>query len=532
MFKNDRWKLKNEKSQETSKPEKASTMPSHQKEQEDDFSKEVLTTAKGNADNIQKMLANPNDLDVRVFPIGDSELKGALIGIDGLVDKANLQENVLEKILFNSEEIKGLQSKELLTKIEDKIITTSVVNRHHSLDKVMLHILDGDTAFFLDGVTEVLIISSKGWDTRGIEEPQSEALVRGPREGFIEDLRTNTMMIRRQIRDPNLRFEAHRVGRRAKKHLVVAYIDGIVHPMLLKEVNRRLKTIDIDGATDSGIIEQWIEDSFLSPFPQLQNTERPDRTAAALLEGKVAILVDGTPFVLLLPTNLSQMFASPEDYHERWIVSSLIRVLRYVAAFIAMFLPALYIALVSYHPGMIPSTLAFSITASREGVPVPAVVEALMMEATMELLREAGIRLPKAIGQTIGIVGGLVIGEAAVAAGIVSPIMVIIVALTAISSFAIPSYSMSIGLRFLRFHFMLAAAVFGLYGIIIGYIMINIHIANLKSFGVPYSTPFAPMLFKDWKDLVLRLPFPMNDKRPVTNQPIDDSSQKKGGDNK
>ena len=336
------------------------------------------------------------------------------------------------------------------------------------------------------------------------------------------------VMIRRYIRDPNLRFKTYQVGRRSKKDLVLSYIDGIVNPDIVKEVNRRLETIDMDDAPESGYIEEWIEDSFLSPFPQVLNTERPDKVAAALLEGKVAILLDGTPFVLIAPATLGNTLQSPEDYYERWTIGTLLRALRYLAAFIAMFLPALYIALVSFHPGMIPSDLAFSIAASREGVPFPAYVEALLMALTMELLREAGTRLPTPIGQTIGIVGGLVIGEAAVSAGLVSPAMVIVVALNAIASFSLPSYSVAISFRILLFGMMLAAATFGLYGIILSYIMLNVHLVNLKSFGVPYTTPFAPNFLSDWKDLILRAPITTIKRRPTYMQPLDKKSLNKG----
>lgn len=299
------------------------------------------------------------------------------------------------------------------------------------------------------------------------------------------------------------------------------YVDGIVNPNIVKEVNKRLASIDMDDAPETGYIEQWIEDNFLSPFPQISHTERPDKVVAALMQGKVAILLDGTPFALIAPVTFGNTLQSPEDYYERWMVASLIRILRYVGAFIAVFLPALYIAFVSYHPGMIPSKLAFSIAATREGVPFPAFVEALLMEATMELLREAGVRLPRPIGQTIGIIGGIVIGEAAVAAGIVSPIMVIIVAITAVASFSMPSYSTAIAFRMLRFGFMAAAALFGLYGVILAYIAVNIHLVNLKSLGVPYTAPFAPSLFRDWKDLVVRSPITMLSSRPQYMQTDD-----------
>lgn len=335
-------------------------------------------------------------------------------------------------------------------------------------------------------------------------------------------------MLRRDIRDPNFRLKTHKIGRRSKRSLVVAYVDGIVNPALVKEVNRRLKTIDIDEAPESGIIEQWIEDSFLSPFPQMLNTERPDMVSSSLLRGKVGILLDGTPFALIVPITIGDIFKSPEDYYERWLYSTLLRILRYIGAFLALFLPALYIALTSFHQGLLPSKIAFSIAAAREGVPFPPLAEAILMVITMELLQEAGLRLPKPIGQTIGIVGGLVIGEAAVQAGIVSPVMVIVVALTAIAVYTTPTFSLGISLRILRFALMVSAAIFGLYGIVLIFIMISIHVVNLTSFGVPYATPFAPTFLRDWKDLILRAPRSMLMKRPVFLQTEDDTTAEKG----
>jgi spore germination protein len=500
------------------------------KNKDEDFSIQLFSSVHKNIENIKKMLDSPSDLVIRQFKLGSST-QAAIVFIDGLVDKADISVNIMEKLLKDDKNFVNKSTSEVLETVKDRVVATSDVKLAQSMDDIMLDVLSGDTAFFVDGVKEALIFSTKGWKTRAIDEPMTEGVVRGPRDGFIETIGTNVMLVRRQIRDPNLRLVNYKVGRRAKKTAVVAYIDGIVKPELVQEVKRRMESIDTDDIMESGYIEQWIEDDFLSPFPQIQSTERPDKVTGAILQGRVAILLDGTPFALVVPVTLGQMFHSPEDYYERWFAGTLIRVLRYFAAFIAMFLPALYIALVSFHPEMIPSKLAFSITSTREGVPVPAVVEAFLMEATMELLREAGLRLPRMIGQTIGIVGGLVIGEAAVAAGMVSPIMVIVVALTAIASFSIPSYSMALSFRYIRFALMLVAAVMGLYGIIIGYIMINIHIANLKSFGVPYSTPFAPVFFRDWKDLVLRAPILMRAKRPEMLETEDAKRVDKGGKN-
>lgn len=487
-----------------------------------------------NLENIKTLLHSPTDLIERVITIGGSEHKCAIVCIDGLVDKDLVNDQIIYNIQHgirsteNNEEPISVDT--MLKSIENEVLSTHELRKIDTFDQVINGILTGDTAIFIDGSTTVLLVGSKGWASRGVEEPTTESLVRGPREGFTENIRTNTSLIRRRVRDSNLRFESSSIGRRSKKDLIVCYVEGIVHPDLVAEVNRRLKAIDVDDAQETGAVEQWIEDSYFSPFPQIMHTERPDKVAASILQGQVAILLDGTPFVLTAPATFSNLLQSPEDYYERWLIGTLIRMLRFIAAFLAVFLPALYIALVSFHQGMIPSKLAFSIAGSREGVPFPAVVEAFMMEATFELLREAGLRLPKPIGQTIGIVGGLVIGESAVQAGIVSPIMVMVVAVTAISSFAIPSYSAGISLRILRFGIMLAASFFGLYGIILAYIMINIHITRLTSFGVPYSAPFAPTFYADWKDLVLRAPITLLTKRPQYLQTEDESRSNKGDD--
>ena len=490
--------------------------------EEPDFSVELAQALDKNIENLQGMLGDPEDLVIRRFTVRGTEHKCAIAYIGGLVNEELLHNNIMKNVQLVTERKQIPEEKEeLFDVIYREIISATDIEKEHTLDKISYALLGGDTVFYLDGMDQVLIMDTKGWESRAVEEPQSETVIRGPREGFVENLQVNIAQLRRYIRDPNLHFKTHQVGRRSKKDLVVAYIAGIVNPKIVKEINRRLKTIDMDDAPESGYIEQWIEESFLSPFPTMMNTERPDRVAAALLDGKVAILLDGTPLVLILPITLGNTLQSPEDYYERWTIGTLLRSLRYLASFIAVFLPALYVALISYDVGLIPSKLAFSIAATRESVPFPPFVEALFMTITMELLREGGARLPTTIGQTIGIVGGLVIGEAAVSAGIVSPVMVIVVALNAIASFAVPTYSVAITFRIIMFSFMLAAAVFGLFGIILAYIMLNIHIVNLKSIGVPYSTPFAPTFLSDWNDLILRAPIPLMTRRPKAMQTND-----------
>ncbi|MBM7662975.1 spore germination protein [Bacillus mesophilus] len=480
-----------------------------------------------NVNTIINLMDSPSDLVTRRLQVGN--YKVTLVYFDGLIDKATLNEFIIKNF---QEDVSTLKNQPLspstsfIEYLKNEVFSAAELKTVSTLDELMLDILSGDTAVLIDGLDQGIVIGTRGWESRSIEEPITEALVRGPRDGFTENIRTNMVLIRRRIRDPNLRFESFKVGRRSKKDLVISYIAGIAHPQIIDEVIRRVETIDMDDVPETGYVEQWIEDNFLSPFPQVLNTERPDKVSAALTQGKVAIFLDGTPFALVAPLTFGETLQSPEDYYERWYIGTLIRILRYFCAFVALFLPSLYVALVSFHPGMIPSKLAFSIISTREGVPFPSLFEAFFMELTMEILREAGVRLPKPIGQTVGIVGGLVIGEAAVSAGIVSPIMVIVVAVTAISTFVIPTYSFAISIRMLRFVFLIVAGVFGFYGIILTYIAINVHMANLKSFGVPYTVPFAPSFYKDWKDLVLRAPVTFFSNRPKLMQTGDDVRMK------
>ncbi|WP_127531277.1 spore germination protein [Paenibacillus kobensis] len=489
------------------------------------------------AENVQYMkdqLQSPEDLLIKSIVMAAGQ-KGAVACIDGLVDKQLkvqiLQTLMQERLSIDSAGAKSNEAEQGAEEgdgsgdgmpVEAGKIPVQDARYSTDWDDILLSILTGDTALFVEGAKEVLLLGSKGWKSRAVEEPQTETIIRGPRDGFTEDIRTNTALLRRRVKDVNLRFESFRIGRRGRKDVIVAYLNGVVNPQLVEEVKRRITTIDIDDPEGSGYIEQWITDRYWSPYPQILNTERPDKVAGAIMQGKVALLIDGTPFQLIMPIMLSSFIQSPEDYYQNWILSSVLRILRVISAFVALFLPGLYIALLEYHHGLLPSKLAFSIAGTREGVPFPAVVETFLMETTLELLREAGIRLPKPIGQTIGVVGGLVIGEAAVTAGIVSPVMVVVVAVTAIASFAIPSYGFAVSIRLLRFGIMLAAAIFGLYGIVLALIMNCIHLANLKSFGVAYTGPLAPLRLGDWRDFIIRVPVMNMVKRPAILETMDE----------
>lgn len=483
-----------------------------------------------NIENIKTTLGNSSDLIIREGTIGTLGNKFVIIYFKGLIDEDLVNNNILRVLQLNKKHI----GSNLFEKIYDEMIATTEIKKTLNYNEVIKSILNGDTAFFLDQVDAAIILGTNGGQFRSIEEPQSETVIRGSRSGFVENLKVNLALIRRELKDPNLRVDMQEIGKHSNQKIAICYVEGIVNPDILNEVKRRLNTIDFDFAPDSGFVEEWIEDSNLSPFPQLLDTERPDRVVYNILKGKIAIIVEGSPFALLMPITYGDAMKSIEDYSQRWLIGTLLRLLRFVAVYISIFLPAVYVALVSFHPELIPTQLLFSIAASREGVPFPSLIEALLMAFVYEILHEAGIRLPNKIGQTIGIVGGIVIGEIAVMAGIVGPLMVIVISLTAIASFTIPNYSLAIGLRTFRFSAIFAAAVLGLYGIILIFIMLNIHIVNLKSIGIPYSAPFAPNYLWDIKNLFGREPITTLSKhqRQPYLEPKDQDQTNDGGQSK
>ncbi|MBH0169449.1 spore germination protein [Fictibacillus sp. 18YEL24] len=487
-----------------------------------DHSPFLSNSLSSNLELIQTTLGPTPDLKMLKFEIRSEPL--TILYMADLVDSEKLQ-NILKSIKY----IKYAPPVDtsLFEQMYSDIYLTAQTDKVSKMNDVIYHLLNGKTVILMDSINEGFSVDTYGGKVRAIEEPQTESLIRGPKVSFTEEIGVNIAMIRRQITDQNLKIESFVIGERGKKKVALLYIGDVINPAIVDEARHRLQHISIDATIDSGIIEQSIEDNFMSPFPQFISTERPDKVALSLLQGRLAIIPDQTANVLIAPVSILDTVQSPEDYYERWHIGSLLRMLRAFAVFISLFLPSFYIALVSFHQGLIPSRLAFSIAASREGVPFPAFVEALMMAITMELLREAGLRLPKPIGQTIGIVGGIVIGEAAVQAGIVSTVMVIVIAITAIASFTLPVYSMGVTYRILLFCFIFAAGMMGLYGISLAFIVLVIHIVNLTSLGIPYAAPLAPIFINDWKELFVRLPISFTKKRPVFLDPVDEVRSEK-----
>lgn len=478
-----------------------------------------------NLKEIRKTLGNAGDLIIRKSTMGRLHHSFALIYIKGLVNEELMNNNVLRMLELNK---KMSPAGNLFNFVYNEIIAIAEINRSKEMEQVIKTILAGDTVFLLEGADEAALIGTSSLEFRALEEPQSESVIRGSRVGFTENFKINVSLLRQEIKDQNLRIDMMEVGTHSHQKIAICYIDGVVRKDILQEVMRRIKTVNIDFAPDSGFIEQWIEDNTFSPFPQILDTERPDRVAYNILKGKIAIIVEGTPFALLMPITFGDSLKSIEDYNQRWLISSLLRLLRLVSFYMTLFLPAIYVALVSYHPELIPSQLLFTITAAREGIPFPSLIEALIIAFFYEVLQEAGTRLPIKISQTIGIVGGIIIGQIAVMAGIVTPIMVIVISLTAICAFTLPNYSFAIGLRTLRFAAIFAAAILGLYGIMLVFIMMYIHLANLKSIGIPYTQSFATNHLWDLKNVIIRVPITTLAKRPF--QPfLKSSEQEKSG---
>lgn len=473
-----------------------------------------------NTRRLKERFKDCDDIVYKEFRVGkEQELKFLLVYVDGMSSRDLLNDAVLNALMIHAREVPPdakEPGEELFRLVRYGGLPASELSDKDNLEDAILSILIGDAVLFIDTTEKCIIIGAKGWPMRSVSEPNTESLIRGPRDGFTETFRVNTALVRRRIRDHKLKLKQLRVGKRSFTDVGIMYIEDIAAPELVEEVQRRIKTIEIDAVIESGYVEQLIEDNYMSPFPQVNVTERPDEVAAALYEGRVAILVDNSPFALIVPTTMNSLFQSPEDYYDRWYVATILRFIRYVASIISLVLPALYIAVTSFHPGILPVKLVLQIAAARQAIPFPALIEAFLMEATFEILREAGLRLPVPIGSAIGIVGGIVIGQAAVEAGIVSPIMVIIVAITAIASFSIPNYSLSVGFRMLRFTLMIFAGALGLYGIMLGVLLILSHLVRLKSFGVPYMSPYVSFLGSDFKDTIVRVPTFLMRKRPIT----------------
>jgi len=460
-----------------------------------------------NMDELQTIFTLTPDLVIRHFESKFVEGRVTLVYLTGLVDKNSVNNNVLRPLLSTTE--RGA------TSIFD-LLSVGKVSTIFDFAAVEEAILQGYSLLFIDGRKEVLAVETNGWPQRAIEDPQLEASLKGAHQGFVETGIQNIALIRRYLPNRELKIKEYLIGERGACKVSVLFFADVANPEIIQELEDRIKILNIDAILNTGELEELIEDNPYSPFPQFITTERPDSAASHILQGKLVVVVDRSPSVLVGPASFASFFQNVDDYSTRWLVATFIRLLRFLAFLVATFLPAIYIAVIAFNYEVIPLDLIISVGESRERVPFPPLVEAMIMELTLEMLREAGVRLPAPIGQTVGIVGGIVIGQAVVQAGIVSNIMVIVVAFTAISSFIIPNYDMAAAVRLVRFLMMGLASMFGIVGIVIGFMTLIGHLISLESLGVPYGSPLAPVRFKDWKDFIIRIPLWKMTNRPLS----------------
>ncbi len=472
---------------------------------------------------IEEKCGDNGDFSARRFQVF-GRYPAALFGFSNMINPEMLNTNVLKPLMYRPlqlDDVDDLSPERLRDVLINDALFFSQAKIEEAPDRWISVLVHGQSVVVVDGLEGAIVVETRHIEKRGIEQPLTEQVIRGPREGFIEMLGTNLSLIRYRLQTPEFRVHVMEVGQRTHSSVAVCHIDGITNPDLVDEVKRRLSKIDVDAVLDSGYLEHYIEDNYITPFPQVQYTERPDKVVANLLEGRVAILVDGSPLALIVPTVFSQFYQTVEDYTERFLMMSAIRMARLVALMFSLIFPSLYVSIISFNPELIPTEFADAVAGGRAGVPFPAVIEVLIMEISMEVLREATIRLPQQVGGALSIVGVLVIGQAAVSAGFASPITVVIIALTTIGSFATPAYNAALALRLLRFPLVIMAGIFGLYGVMIGLILIANHMLSLKSFGIPYLSPLIPGNFQGLKDLLIRGPLWWLKKRPAFLQTID-----------
>ena len=464
-----------------------------------------------NIERFEQLFSGCDDVIRRTMRLGkDIKVECFVAYVEVAVSNMMLEDSVIGKLLNHMWE---MSREEIYSYLQHNGLGISDVKELYTMQEVSAAMLAGNAIMFIDGYDRAFKIASKGYPNMGVPEAKEEKVLRGSKEGFSDSVKVNTALIRKRVRDSRLKVKEISTGVRSHTVVAMVYMEDLAPDYLLKKIEEKINSFAIDGVLDSGILEQLMEKTWYSPFPQFLSTERPDRAAMAAMEGRIVIVSDNSPVALILPADYNSFFKTTDDYFNHWELVSFIRLLRYAASVLAVFLPGFYLAAVNYHTQLLPTELLLSFAAARQGVPFPAFVEILFMEVAFELLREAGVRLPGVIGSTIGIVGGLIIGQAAVNANLVSPISVIVVAMTALASFAVPNEEVSSAFRLIKFFMIFLAAGAGLFGLAVGIMLVLIHLSNLTSFGVPYLEPFAGS-YKKEKDTLLRMPVFMLKKRP------------------
>lgn len=450
-------------------------------------------------------------LKIKRIQIGQiTPLQAVVTFLDGLVNTDIINRDILNPLMLHVNE-HIMPGENTAAYLCERYIAVSGTLLQGDIEEAAAGLKSGKTLLILDQTSAFILLDTVGGEMRSISEPISETSLRGSREGFVESLDTNLAMLKREVRDSSMSIEYFTMGRRSKTPLALVYISNIVDPDILNNLREKIKAIDVDFVLGTGMIEQFIEDSTYTLFPQVIYSERPDRVASRLMEGKIAVLLQGTPFVFTVPAILIEFFHTIEDYYERTLTANAIRFLRILSIFFVTTLPSIYLTFIKFNAELIPIDFVVPIVQSRTGIPLTPFLEIITMELLVEFLREGGLRLPSKIAQTISIVGGIIISDAAVQARVVSPSTLLIVGITTISSFLIPGQEMSFSIRLIRFPMLVLSNIMGIFGIATGYILLLVHLLSLKSFGVPYLTFFK----SDLKDYLIRAPLWQMNNRPA-----------------
>lgn len=457
-----------------------------------------------------------DDIIIRNMKLGGgARVRCLVVHIEVAVENVALQDSLIGKLLSR---LWDMPVPEIYPFLKDNCIGISDVSQLNTMDIAMQAMLAGNAIVFVDGYDQAIKISSKGYPNMGVSKAESEKVLRGSNEGFADAAKVNSALIRKRVRNTDLKVKELHMGERSDTLLSLVYLEGVVYEEYIKDIESRIKEYTIDGVLDSGMVEQLTEEQWMSPFPQFQTTERPDRAAMEVLNGRVILLCDNTPVGLILPTTFNSFIQVSEDRYNRFAIVTFQRVVRYMAVLFAMLFTGLYLAVINFHTQVLPTDLLLSFAEARKGVPFPSLLEVLFMELAFELIREAGVRMPGPLSGTIGIVGGLIIGNAAVDANLVSPMSVVVVAVSALSTFAIPNDDFAAAFRLVKYAFIMLGGLLGIFGLGLGVYYVLGHLAGLMSFGIPYLTPFVASELNDHQDggdALIRTPFQWMKRRPI-----------------
>jgi len=495
------------------------------KEPQNDAQKEPLPQKSEtiNSQTVKQLFADSADVNIDPLLVGaDGHLRVTVIHVDGMVN-TELTDNFILKPLVQEDIFKTAKTeKELIDLIMDGAVYHSRRTLHTNLSDCLNDLLSGSIMLVFDKAKKAITFEAKGFEKRGIVEPTNENVLKGSKESFIEVLRVNTALVRRRLPSHNLVMNQLVVGLRTHTAVSLVYLKDVANPQIVEDIKNSIQNIKSDGVTSAGQIESYLIGSRHSFFPQILYTERVDKFCGNIAEGRIGILIDGMPIAYILPVTINAFLQAPEDYALNYIASSLFRILRYACYFIALVLPAFYVSVTTFHQEMIPTDLAVAIITSRQGTPFPIFLEVILMLSAFEILLEAGLRLPKAIGQTVSIVGALVVGQAAISANLLSPGVVIVIAASGITGFVMPSQDMANALRICRFILVFISIIGGMFSIALGLILILYHLCTIEVFGVPYLSPYVANEGKELlDDSFVRKPWYKLKYRPSNISPQD-----------